>query len=895
MTSTENSLRVSTIRGLIDLKAEEFQDKTFLICPDTGDSLTYAELRSLCMSIAATLNSHGARQGDKIAYLSDNGLFASLMFLGNMYGGYVSVPLNLTLSEAELAQILKHCEASAVFASSNYFSTLESAVQLGDLRPAIYAVKSDDDLGLFVGNIGPKVSGSVKPRDVALLAYTSGSTGRPKGVIMSHQNILAGSANTVGAHQLDNNDCSLCVLPLYHMNAQVVTLLATLASGGCVVMPRRFNASSFWDLVIEFRCTWFALVPSMISQLTHGTRSSCENNRTKLNHVRFARSSSAPLAPALHREFESQFDLPLIEAMGSTEGGGAIFSNPLPPAIRKIGSPGVLWGFEGRIVDLHGNDLPIGRAGELLLRGASVTQGYYNNPDLTAALKTPEGWLRTQDLACKDEDGYFFIKGRIKELIIKGGENIAPRLIDEALAGHPTVLEAAAVGVPDEVLGEDIEAFVIVRSDANVDEKLLRAHCRNEIGVFKTPTRIHFVDSLPRGPSGKVLRSKLAERISDKSSRGDDIHTTVSSSMHEFSRFELERRLTEIWSRHLRVEKIVNNENFFDLGGDSLCASQVFSDIQDLINLRLPISTLFEHDTISKLTLHILTKEKSTKDWSPVVALKNDGALPPFFGFYALDEVWFYGELARLLAPQQPFHGMLSTSLKPDGSSSSGIEELASFYISQIKRIQPQGPYLVGGQCVGAKIALEVALQLEDRGDTVALLVIFDSSAPFPRMRSDGTAKKSLFHYAERAVFYMRQGQLGGLVYNSARNNVRTKITKLKRRFFVMRTRSKSKTSIELNSARMRALNRMIASDYQARCYGGKITLIRSEQFSQNPNKDIGAQRWQQLTSIGLDIRIVPGGHISMFHEPYVVTLTRELQECIDSACQNMPAVSNAA
>jgi thioesterase domain-containing protein len=162
-------------------------------------------------------------------------------------------------------------------------------------------------------------------------------------------------------------------------------------------------------------------------------------------------------------------------------------------------------------------------------------------------------------------------------------------------------------------------------------------------------------------------------------------------------------------------------------------------------------------------------------------------------------------------------------------------------------------------------------------------------------MRSDETAKKSLFHYAERAVFYMRQGQLGGLVYNSARNNVRTKITKLKRRFFVMRTRSKSKTSIELNSVRMRALNRMIASDYQARCYGGKITLIRSEQFSQNPNKDIGAQRWQQLTSKGLDIRTVPGGHISMFHEPYVGTLARELQECIDGACQNMPAVSNAA
>lgn len=238
---------------------------------------------------------------------------------------------------------------------------------------------------------------------------------------------------------------------------------------------------------------------------------------------------------------------------------------------------------------------------------------------------------------------------------------------------------------------------------------------------------------------------------------------------------------------------------------------------------------------------------------------------------------------------------MLSTTLNPDGFNPSSIEELASFYISHIKRLQHHGPYLVGGQCIGAKIALEVALQFEDRGETVALLAIFDSAAPYARMSSDRTANRSLFHKAERTLFYLCKGRLFSLVYSSVRNKTRTKIAKLKRKVFVMRTRSKSKTSTEINTSRMRALNRMITSDYQARCFGGKITLIRSEQFSQNPKKNIGAQRWQQLTSEGVNIRIVPGGHISMFHEPHVGTLARVLQESIEGACKNIPAVSNAA
>ncbi len=223
-----------------------------------------------------------------------------------------------------------------------------------------------------------------------------------------------------------------------------------------------------------------------------------------LKQVRFMRSSSAPLAPSLHRAFEEKFKLLLIEAMGSTECCGNIFSNPLPPGKDKIGTPGLPFGFEAKVVGPEGTEVARGEPGEIVLRGPSVMNGYYKGPQETAAVLGPDGWLRTGDLACIDEDGYFFVVGRAKELIIKGGMNIAPRQIDEALEAHPGVLEAAAVGVPDHYFGEDVVAFAVARPGACLTEQDLLDCCESRLGRFKTPSRIHIVSELPKGPSGKV-------------------------------------------------------------------------------------------------------------------------------------------------------------------------------------------------------------------------------------------------------------------------------------------------------------------------------------------------------------------------------------------------------
>ena len=270
------------------------------------------------------------------------------------------------------------------------------------------------------------------------------------------------------------------MLPLHHRNAQNTTLSSALVAGASVVMPPRFDVTAFWSLLVRFRCTWAALVPTLIAQLL--SRPESPPGREALAHVRFVRTSGAALAPSTHREFEARFGLPLLEGMGATEAGSVIFSSPLPPGPRKAGSPGLPVGFQVRVVDDAGQELPAGSAGELHVRGPSVMTGYLKDPTATAAVLAPDGWLRTGDIGYLDADGYVFLTGRARDFVKKGAVKIALREIDEALARHPAVLEAAAVGIDDAYLGNDIAACVVLRPGVGLDPlgapRLLRARAR---------------------------------------------------------------------------------------------------------------------------------------------------------------------------------------------------------------------------------------------------------------------------------------------------------------------------------------------------------------------------------------------------------------------------------
>jgi acyl-CoA synthetase (AMP-forming)/AMP-acid ligase II len=495
----------ATVRDLIHRAAAERPAAVHALSVESGATLNYAELRASCRRIAALLASHGVGPGETVSLVMPNGLNTLRLLLGALWAGRCVNPVNLLSQPEQMRYVLDHCDGRLVFVAPEWEARVRAL--LGDVSRPVGVVVADADAATLPGE-GPEADADPPGPDApALLMYTSGTTGQPKGVVLTQANLAANAQAIVREHALTADDRVLGVLPLYHINAFAVTMLAPLASRGSVAMTARFSATRFWQQVIATGCTWINVVPTLIAYLLEGEAPA----REALARVRFCRSASAPLSPEHLRAFEDRFGIGVIETMGLTETVAPSFSNPLAAAQRKLGSVGRASGCEARVIDAALQPAPDGVTGEIAIRGPNVMRGYYKNPQATAEAFTPDGWLRTGDLGHRDGDGFFFVTGRIKELIIKGGENIAPREIDEVLLQHPAVRDAAAVGIPDRHYGQDIAACVVLREGAAATEEALREFCLARLGRYKTPRRWRFVTELPRGPSGKVQRLKLVD------------------------------------------------------------------------------------------------------------------------------------------------------------------------------------------------------------------------------------------------------------------------------------------------------------------------------------------------------------------------------------------------
>lgn len=498
----------NTIPALIEAQAAARPDATYFIATETGRTLTFRELRDSSRRVTALIAREGLAPGTHVSIVMPNGLATLRILLGAMAGGYCVNPVNLLSQPEQMRYVLDHSDSKLIFASPDWAPKVRELVQ-GLARP-IAVLEVDPDAERLPGERDEDAAVAfegAKPDALALLMYTSGTTGTPKGVILTHANLAANAYTISAEHGLGPGDRVAAVLPLYHINAFAVTMLAPLAHGGSLAMPPKFSAGKFWGTTTRFECTWINVVPTIVSYVLEGAAPP----RESIARIRFCRSASAPLPPDHLRAFQEKFGIGVIETMGLTETVAPAFSNPLDPAMRKVGSVGRPSGCEARIVNEHGVELPDGTAGEIVIRGPQVTPGYYKNEAATAGAFFPGGWFRSGDIGVRDADGFYFVTGRIKELIIKGGENIAPREIDEVLLRHPAVLDAAAVGVPDRHYGQEIMACVIRREGHACSEDELKAFCTEHLGRYKTPKTIYFVDELPRGPSGKVQRLKLVE------------------------------------------------------------------------------------------------------------------------------------------------------------------------------------------------------------------------------------------------------------------------------------------------------------------------------------------------------------------------------------------------
>lgn len=492
---------------LLDLFARSRPESTAFVVPEKNLRVSYAMLRDQVVACAEALSAAGVKRGDRVGTALPNGLPNVVTFLAASMVG-TAAPLNPAYKEDDFRFYLE--DTSARFLLLPPEGAEEARRAAGDKVPII-TVDMDDAGSVRLSTPGRAPFTAPSVDDVALILHTSGSTGRPKRVPLTHAQLSISARNVAQTYNLTAEDVSLCVMPLFHVHGLVASTLATLATGGTVVVPAKFNPLSFWRVARDYGATWYSAVPT-IHQILAQRAEAGAARPAGAEKLRFIRSCSAALSPQLLTDLEAAFGAPVLEAYGMTEAAHQMASNPLPPAAHKAGSVGPNTGTtEIGIMDAAGTILKAGERGEVVIRGANVIRGYESSPEANAS-SFANGWFRTGDQGYLDEDGYLLLTGRLKEMINRGGEKISPREIDEVLLGHPAVAEAVAFGTPHPMWGEEVSAVVVLSGEAS--EADLIAYCKERMADFKRPKQIHITTTIPRTATGKIQRRVVAEAFS---------------------------------------------------------------------------------------------------------------------------------------------------------------------------------------------------------------------------------------------------------------------------------------------------------------------------------------------------------------------------------------------
>jgi long-chain acyl-CoA synthetase len=468
-----------------------------------GQELAYGQLERGSGQAAAMLREAGVGAGDRVALMMPNVLAFPLLFYGALAAGAVVVPMNPLLKGREVAHYLGDSGASVIL--TWHAAADEAAKGAADGGLPVIRVTEPGAQGVLGGRPPLEDWAERADDDDAVILYTSGTTGVPKGAELTHANLLR-NAEVTATTLLDTGpgDVIMGCLPLFHSFGLTCGLNAAVLGGACLALLPRFDPGAALEMISREKVTIFEGVPTMYAALLHHPDAA----RADTSSLRVCVSGGAALPLEILRGFEDTFGCPILEGYGLSETSPvASFNHPDRP--RKPGSIGTpVAGVQMRVVDDAGAEVPPGQVGEVVIRGHNVMKGYWKNPDATAAA-IPDGWFRTGDLARVDEDGYFFIVDRKKELIIRGGYNVYPREVEEALYEHPDVAGVAVVGIPHESLGEEVGAAVALKPGASVTPGELQEFARDRVAAYKYPRQVWLVEQLPKGPTGKILRREV--------------------------------------------------------------------------------------------------------------------------------------------------------------------------------------------------------------------------------------------------------------------------------------------------------------------------------------------------------------------------------------------------
>jgi oxalate---CoA ligase len=709
------------------------------------EPIDFGGLHRRIREFAHVLRELGIRPDDRVAIVIDNGPEAAFVLLAVMSAA-TAAPLNPACAADEFSFYLTDLRARALIVQSQGSPAVECARDLG--LPIVHVRAAGGAAGRISwsteGGVGAAADidvAATPENGVALVLHTSGTTARPKIVPLRHRHLMVSARNIAESLALTTSDVSLVVMPLFHIHGVMAGLLSPLSAGASANCAPPFHPGRFFEWLEGSEATYYSAVPSMHQAIVdRGKATPPERIRHRL---RFVRSSSSALAPALMANLESLLGVPAVEAYGMTEAAHQIATNPLPPGSRRAGSVGRPCGVQVSIVDGRGQSLLPGEAGEIVVRGDSVIAEYENDLGASGPVFV-DGWLRTGDQGFTDFEGYVHITGRLSQVINRGGEKISPDEIEDMLLGHPGVSQAVAFAVPHGSLGQEVAAAVVRGAGEPVTEPELRAHALARLAPFKIPKRIVFVTEIPRGPSGKIRRVDLAARLGVGLPGAEGQPESAPpppraappepmdapSPLTRLARAEWEEALRVVWQEVLRVERIGRTDNLFlDHGADSLSALSALEMLERRVGVAIEADVFAREVTIQAQATRLAI---ATEGAHATAISLNEGTLPS--PLWMIGDLFLCSGIARHMDRDVPLRVLRDPHDSDDGTFES-VEAAGRYYANLLKASGAARPIVLAGFSVGSKIAFETAARLAADGIEVRALMMVDPLSRFSRRK----------------------------------------------------------------------------------------------------------------------------------------------------------------
>ena len=846
---------------LLDRLASNTPDAFAVLSPGR-DPLTYRQLYNSVRSLQDSLASFGVEPGEVIALAMPGGPEMITAFLAAATTG-ACAPLDPSLTESDSQVSLKQLGAGTLIAAGG--TSLAAINAARSLGMRILAIQGS------VFELTHPGANPARKSGAALLLFTSATTDAPKLVPLTWENLSAMAAHDSAALKLSSSDRLLSLMPLFHLHG-LATVLTQLSCGGSVISTSGFDPAKFPEWLGELRPTWFTSSPPVNRAILALARQRPEVFRA--TSLRFIRSGTAALDQQLLTLIEEVVGVPVLNGYGMTETGGVARNTH---EFRKAGSVGRTSGLEIAIMDPAGGILLPEFEGEIVVRGSSVTSGYLDNPEANQSAFR-DGWFRTGDIGHLDSEGFLFITGRLREMINRGGDKVAPHDVEAALLGHPTVAEAVACAIPHNTLGEDVAAAVVLRPGANASEAELRRFAAAQLAPFKVPRRIALVDSIPRTSTGKPKRRALAELMeSTKPRRPEPAARPLQPA---------ETILADIWRRVIGLDKVEIHDDFFALGGDSLTAAIMLAEAQRALNTGrefLSRVDFFDSPTIESLALIAMecganpTSEPDASMVNRLLTLRGAGSQIPIFCFPAsAQDPYYLRHLSQSLDDEQPFYVVCPADPVRD-KRLLPVEELAHLAVEAVRRERPRGPYILGGHCYGGVLAFETALQLMSLGERIECLVLFDAATPgYPKVH------KQWKRYAAKArelALSLRPGKLAGTA-TAVREHVYTlgRILSRGQRATASRALTAIGSDVLVAGREEKTLNGMAMWEYTPRPFRAPIIhFIAADQHVSTEVLSDPRFGWDDFASAGITVRSVRGDHNSLLAMDNAAALGVEL------------------